>query len=101
MGATGGQHGYVESRSADLASAPNPSQNKTQQVAALKSTLLKPSPDSSAQGSPSSESQKEAEVNALTKLLMKNMEASVDPDFFGKYLVNICNYMNFFWVKVK
>ena len=91
MGATGGQRGYVQSRSTDLPAPPNPSQNKSHQVAALKSTLLKPSPDSAAPGSPSSESQKEAEVNALTKLLMKNMEASVDPDFFGKFLVNIQN----------
>ncbi|KAK2191372.1 hypothetical protein NP493_53g06016 [Ridgeia piscesae] len=85
MGATGGQRGYVESRSTDLPAPPHPlsPQNKSQQVAALKSTLLKPVPEAAAKASPSSDSQKEAEVNALTKLLMKNMEASADPDFFG------------------
>ena len=88
MGATGGQRGYVESRSTDLPAPPHPlsPQNKSQQVAALKSTLLKPAPEAAAMAAPSSDSQKEAEVNALTKLLMKNMEASADPDFFGEYL---------------
>ena len=28
---------------------------------------------------------KEAEVDALTNLLLQNMEASADPDFFGKF----------------
>ena len=35
--------------------------------------------------SPSKEP-KEAEVDALTNLLMQNMEAAADPDFFGKSL---------------
>ena len=35
-------------------------------------------------GDHGSEDKKEAEVDALTQMLMQNMEAAADPDFFGK-----------------
>ena len=51
-----------------------------------RTVLIFPTGYSSSGSTPHSPSKepKEAEVDALTHLLMQNMEAAADPDFFGK-----------------
>jgi hypothetical protein len=41
-------------------------------------------PTGGARGSGPEKSLKEAEVDALTNLLLQNMEATKDPDYYGK-----------------
>ena len=47
--------------------------------------------------SPTSPMEKEAEVNALTNLLMQNMEAAADPDFFGTSTSSSCVLISQLW----
>ena len=51
-----------------------------------------PLPKSDEQGTLTRKSGKEAEVDALTNLLMQNIESAGDPDFFGKSFLMFCRF---------
>ena len=69
---------------------PSPAAGQSPRPYQLKPTLHSQSPlpdnypGSPDKQSPTSPTEKEAEVDALTSLLMQNMQAAADPDFFGE-----------------